>query len=95
MDSYATSHMDEWIQDSGGIYHICSNQEFFFSLEALEDRVAYVGNDTPYKIKGICKVKLQIHDGTISHLGDIQFVLDINKNLISLRVLVDKGLQIT
>lgn len=74
-------------------YHIYSKREFFSGLE-LENGVGYIGNNTPYKIKGIGEVRLQMHNETSRSLIDVQFVSDMKKYLNSLGVLVGKCLEI-
>lgn len=47
------------------------------------------------KIEIIGEVRLQMFDGTIRDLKDVQYVLDKKKNFILLGVLVDNSLYIT
>lgn len=91
-DSFAIGHKDEWILNLNCTYHIYLNWEFFPNLEELEDGVIYMDNNTFCKIKGIGKVQLKIHDGTIRDLKE--FVPDMKKSYL-IRVLAGKGLQIT
>lgn len=85
--SFTTGHKNEQILNSDCIYHICLNKKFFSSLEELEGVEVYIGNDTPSKIKGIDKVRLQTYSRTIWGLSYIQFVQGMKKNVILLRVL--------
>ena len=52
-----------------------------------------LGDDTTYKIEGVGSTSLQLDSGTVLHIDDILYVPGLNKNLISVVVLEEQGLQ--
>lgn len=48
----------------------------------------YVGNNTRVKTKRIGTCKLELRDGQILYLHDVPYTLDIQRNLISIIVLL-------
>jgi hypothetical protein len=46
-------------------------------------------------MKGIGKIRLKLHDGSTRVLEEVQYVLDMKKNLISVGTLEEKDYKIT
>ncbi|KAH1091748.1 hypothetical protein J1N35_019005 [Gossypium stocksii] len=84
----------EWIRDSECSFHMCPNREWFSTYSSVEGGVVHMRNDSSIKVIGIGTIKIKIHDGTIRTLSDVRYVLDLQKNLISLRILDSKGCRI-
>ncbi|GKB80001.1 retrovirus-related pol polyprotein from transposon TNT 1-94 [Tanacetum coccineum] len=52
-----------------------------------------MGNDSQYKVVGIGKIQIKMHDGVVRTLTDLYHVSDLKKNFISLNVLDLKGFK--
>ncbi|KAK3037671.1 hypothetical protein RJ639_030615 [Escallonia herrerae] len=46
-----------------------------------------MGNDAVCKVMGICIIKIKMFDGIVRTLGDVRYIPDLKKNLISLGTL--------
>ncbi|KAJ8750530.1 hypothetical protein K2173_015683 [Erythroxylum novogranatense] len=64
-------------------------------FQELDGGVVLMGNNNAYKTRGIGKICLKMHDGTIRELSDVRYVPDMKKNLISIGALESKGIKIT
>ena len=69
--------------------------EWFSSFQELDGGTILMGNDSACKTKGIGKICLKMHDGVVRVLSDVQYVLDLKKNPISLGTLDSKDFKIT
>lgn len=58
---------------------MCPNRDWLSSFEELDDGTVFMGNDNASKTKGIDKIRLKLHDGTIRVLRDVQYVPDLKK----------------
>eukprot|EP00253_Pinus_taeda_P008927 PITA_08927 len=86
-----SNHVQHWLLDSGASNHMCIHKEWFKEYKSINDGVVYMGNDVTCNIVGIGSVQLQMFDGTTRILTDVRHVLDLRKNLISLRALDSNG----
>ncbi|KAL4271878.1 hypothetical protein GQ457_13G029750 [Hibiscus cannabinus] len=93
--SSSAFHSDEWILDSGCIYHMSPNREWFFDLVELNGGVVYMGNDNACKTVGIGSIRLKNQDGSTRVLTNVRYVPSLKKNLISLGALESKGSVVT
>ena len=50
-----------------------------------------MGNDAYCKIVGIGTFRIKMLGGVVRTLGDVKHVLDLKRNLISLRLTIQKG----
>ncbi|KAJ8899013.1 hypothetical protein K2173_008836 [Erythroxylum novogranatense] len=64
-------------------------------FQELDGGVVLMGNNNACKTKGIGKICLKMHDGTVRELSDVRYVPDMKKNLISIGALESKGIKIT
>ncbi|XP_016540614.1 uncharacterized protein LOC107841125 [Capsicum annuum] len=76
---------EDWILDSGCTFHMYRNQDWFTTYEAVSKGAMLMGNNTP----------LEMIDGVVRTLGDVQYVLDLKRNLISLSTLDSNGYRYT
>uniref|UniRef100_A0A5B7BZJ7 Putative copia LTR rider n=1 Tax=Davidia involucrata TaxID=16924 RepID=A0A5B7BZJ7_DAVIN len=88
------SYSDEWILDSGCSYHMCPHRDWFATLQEFDGGVVLIGNNNPCGTKGVGKIRLKMHNGSIKVLEEVRYVPDLKKNLISLGVLDSKGYRI-
>ena len=54
-----------------------------------------LGNGSTSYIKGVGSISLQLDSGTLINIGEILYVPSLNKNVISVIVLEDKGFSLT
>ena len=80
-----------WVLDTGASYHMCPNKDWFTSYEPIDGGNVLMADDSVCKIVGIGSIKLRTHVGKIVTLHDVRHVPQLKKNLISLRVLDNKG----
>ncbi|KAM7469064.1 hypothetical protein LguiA_007247 [Lonicera macranthoides] len=78
------SSSSEWILDSGCSYHMCPNRKLFHTFTEVNGSKVLMGNDHACKTMGIGMIRLKIHDGVVCTLGDVRYVPDLKKKLISL-----------
>lgn len=72
-------------------YHMCSNKDWFSSMDIIDGGAVFMGNDHACKTHGVGKIRLKLHDGSIRVLTEVWYVPDLKKNLISLGTLDSKG----
>ena len=72
----------------------CDNQqEWFSSYKSGEFGLAYVGDDTDYRVAGVGDIKIKMFDGVERMLRGVRHVPGLRRNLISLGVLHDGGME--
>ncbi|OMO98751.1 hypothetical protein CCACVL1_04074 [Corchorus capsularis] len=79
-----------WVFDSACSEHICTKKEWFSKFEKC-DKPVYMANNGEEKIEGIGSVKLRLHDGSVKMLGNVRYVPNFTRNLISLGKLDSLG----
>ncbi|KAF3643363.1 hypothetical protein FXO38_20632 [Capsicum annuum] len=90
--SYGNSKpYEDWILDSACTFHRCRNRDWFTTYEAISKGALLMGNNTPYKIAGIRTIRIKMFDGVVRTLGDVQYVPELKRNLISLSTLDSNG----
>ena len=88
-DEVSTSSQ-QWILDSACPYHVCCREEQFDSLENSESTV-YLPDGSSCAIRGIETVSWRTHDGAVRRLGEVRYIPDFRRNLISLSRLDSRG----
>ncbi|GJR05919.1 hypothetical protein Tco_0528903 [Tanacetum coccineum] len=74
----------DWIMDSGGSYHIAHKRDYLFNFEKYDGGNVLLGDGSECRVRGTCKVQVQMRDGS-SFVSDIvKYVLELRQNLISL-----------
>ena len=81
---------EEWILDSGCSFHISSHKEWFEQLEPARGSVL-LGNNQVCTIHGIGNIRMKLHDESIRVLGEVRFIPEVKRNLISLGMLERRG----
>lgn len=84
----------EWIIDTGVIFHVCPERDWFSNFKNLDTGVALMGNDHLCHILGIGTIRIKIFDGIVRELKDVRYVPALKKNLISVSVLEDEGFRV-
>ena len=54
--------------DSGCIFHMCPNQDWFSTYEKVSKGVVLSGNNASYRIAGIGIIKIKMYDGVVRTL---------------------------
>ena len=80
-----------WVIDSGALFHVTSQSDFFTSDKTGDFGNVRMGNSGVFKIVGIEDVCLETSIGNKLILKDVRHVLDIHLNLISTDRLDDEG----
>lgn len=82
---------DEWILDSGCMFHMTPNRHFFTEISEFEGGKVIMGNNQHCTVRGIGTVKLKLPDGLFKVLKSVRFVPDLKRSLISLGTLDGAG----
>ena len=84
---------EAWMLDSACSFHATPNREWFSSYKSGEFGLAYVGDDTGYRVAGVGDIKIKMFDGVERMLRGVRHVPGLRRNLISLGVLHDGGME--
>ncbi|KAK2983620.1 hypothetical protein RJ640_023154 [Escallonia rubra] len=76
-----------WFLDSACSFHMCPHKEWFDCLTPCNGDTVLMGNDAVCEVMGIGTIKIKMFDGIMRTLGDVRYILDLKKNLISLGTL--------
>ena len=85
---------EAWMLDSACSFHATPNREWFSSYKSGEFGLAYVGDDTGYRVAGVGDIKIKMFDGVERMLRGVRHVPGLRRNLISLGVLHDGGMEL-
>ena len=67
------------------------NKDWFNTYKLVNSGSVMMGNDASCKVVGIGNIIINMFDGVVRTLCDVRHVLDLRKNLISLRTLDCSG----
>nr|GMC49461.1 Retrovirus-related Pol polyprotein from transposon RE1 [Ipomoea batatas] len=82
-----------WLLDSGCTNHMTGDEELFRELDRSQVSSVRIGNGDCIPVKGKGTVALESCTGT-KLIYDVLYVPDIDKNLLSVGQLVDKGFKV-
>lgn len=85
---------NEWIRDSGCSFHMCPNKNSFLDFKKATGGQVIMGNNMIYKISGIGTIKLLSENGKTLNLKGTRYILDLERNLVSLGMLDDMEFDI-
>jgi len=85
----------KWMLDTGAIYHVCPNRNWFSSFEKLDGCFVIMGDNHPCNIEGICMVHIKMFDGMVWELKEERYVSQLKRNLISVGALEALGLEVS
>ncbi|KAK2978726.1 hypothetical protein RJ640_015257 [Escallonia rubra] len=77
----------EWFLDSACSFHMCPHKEWFDCLTPCNGGTVLMGNDAVCEVMGIGTIKIKMFDGIVRTLGDVRYIPDLKKSLISLGTL--------
>jgi hypothetical protein len=86
---------DMWIIDSGASMHMTGDQARLSNLN--EKKTSYkvdLGDKSTYPVEGIGQASVQLKTGNNVHLSNVLYVPGLEKNLVSISCLEDKGNRI-
>ncbi|KAF3665269.1 Retrovirus-related Pol polyprotein from transposon TNT 1-94 [Capsicum annuum] len=86
---------EDWILDLTCTFHMCRNRDWFIAYETVSKCIVLMENNTPCKIDGIGTIRIKMFDGVVRTLGDVRYVPDLKRNLISLSTLDLSGYRYT
>jgi hypothetical protein len=87
---------DLWIIDSAASRHMTGNQVRLSNL--IENKTSHkveLGDKNTYPVKGIGKASIKLESGNNVHLSNVLYVPSLEKNLVSISCLEDKGNRIS
>jgi hypothetical protein len=86
---------DMWIIDSGASRHMTRDQDRLSNLN--ERKTSYkveLGDKSTYPVEGFGQASVKLESGNHVHLSNVLYVPSLEKNLVSISCLEDKGNKI-
>jgi hypothetical protein len=85
-----------WLVDSGASKHMIGFKDIlsYFETKYFTKHVD-LGDENCYKIKGIGSISFRLESGDRLHVDEVLYVPGLNKNLLSVATLEDKGYWVT
>lgn len=96
--SKSTSPDCTWYVDSGATKHMCSTRDAFSKLMMVTPEPVFMGNNAMVDVVGVGEVPITtVVDGKQleGKLTNVLYVPDLATNLISVRQLISKGMEVT
>ena len=81
----------EWVVDSAASYHCILKREYLATYKARDFVMVKMGNKSISQIARICYICIQTSMGCRLTLKDVQHILDLRLNLISVHMLDKDG----
>ena len=78
---------ERWVLDSGCSFYMCPHHEWFQEFNEYQGGSILLGNNKACKVSGIGKVQIRMYDGCTRTLGEVRYVPDLKRNLLSIGVL--------
>nr|TKS10928.1 hypothetical protein D5086_0000078330 [Populus alba] len=85
------SPIDDWILDSGALFHYTPHHEMMQNYVGGDHGVVYLADGQPMNIVGIGDVQIKKMNGSIWNLQNVRHVPGLKKKLISVGQLDDSG----
>jgi hypothetical protein len=81
-----------WLVDSGASKHMTGYKEILsnFETNSFAEKVE-LGDEKCYKIEGVGSISFRLESGARLHVDEVLYVSRLNKNLLSVATLEDKG----
>ena len=83
----------DWILDSGCTFHMCHNKSWFYTFEKVNQGYVLMGNNSTCPVVGHGSVRIRMFDGIIQTIGDVRYVPDLRRNLLSLSSFDKRGYE--
>nr|GEU45382.1 zinc finger, CCHC-type [Tanacetum cinerariifolium] len=94
MMAISVDELLDWIIDSEGSYHITYMRDYLVDFEEYDDGKILLGDGRECRIRGTCKVQVQMKDGPCFMLDNDMYVSEVRQNLISLGTLKKEGFTV-
>nr|GEX46543.1 G-type lectin S-receptor-like serine/threonine-protein kinase LECRK3 [Tanacetum cinerariifolium] len=91
MMAMSVEELLDWIMDSGGSYHITYMRDYLVDFEEYDVGNILLGDSRECLICEICKVQVQMRDGSSFMLDNTRYVPKLRRDLISLGTLEKEG----
>ncbi|XP_048140232.1 uncharacterized protein LOC125316265 [Rhodamnia argentea] len=92
-NNWGSTPCESWLVDSGCTNHMTSDEKLFIDLDkSLKSRVR-IGNGEYLEVKGKGTVAIESCEGT-KLVSDVMYVHEIDRNLLSVGQLVEKGFKV-
>lgn len=83
--------VNNWVLESACTYYMCLNRHWFASYQYIDGGAVLIGSNVSCKVVGILRVQIKIHDVIIRTLTNVQHILCLRGNLISLSTIDSQG----
>ena len=77
--------------DSGCTYYVCPKRKWFSAYKPYDGDSVLMKNNAVCKTVGIGNIRMRMFDGQVRTLTNIWHVLNLKKNLLSLKALKARG----
>ncbi|GJT35276.1 hypothetical protein Tco_0925695 [Tanacetum coccineum] len=94
MMAMSVEELLDWIMDSGGSYHMTYKRDYLFDFEEYDGGNILLGDGRECRVRGTCKVQVQMRDGSSFVLDNVRYVPELRLNLISLDTLEKEGFTV-
>ncbi|GJV92760.1 hypothetical protein Tco_1540573 [Tanacetum coccineum] len=84
----------DWIMDSRSSYYIIYMRDYLVYFKEYDGGNILLGDGRECRVRGTCKVQVQIRDGSSFVLGNVRYVPELRQNLISLGTLEKEGFTV-
>ncbi|GKA52551.1 hypothetical protein Tco_0745866 [Tanacetum coccineum] len=84
----------DWIMDSWGSYHVTYMRDYLVDFKEYDGHDILLGDGRECRVRGTCKVQVQIRDGSSFVLNNVRYVSELRRNLISLGTLEKEGFTV-
>nr|GEV29394.1 retrovirus-related Pol polyprotein from transposon TNT 1-94 [Tanacetum cinerariifolium] len=74
----------EDIMDSRGFYHMAYKRVYLFDFEEYNGGNVLLSDSRKCRVRGTCKVQVQMRDGSSFMLDNVRYVPELRRNLLSL-----------
>lgn len=86
---------EEWVLDSGCTFHITPRRELLTEFKEFDGNKVMMGNNSYCMVRGMGKITIDNHDGTVVTLSDVRYIPEMGRNLISYGQLESSGCNYT
>ncbi|GJV66827.1 zinc finger, CCHC-type containing protein [Tanacetum coccineum] len=94
MMAMSVEELLDWIMDSGSSYYITYRRDYVVDFKEYDGGNILLGDGRECRVRGTCKVQVQMRDGSSFVLDNVRYVLELRRNLISLGTLEKEGFTV-
>ncbi|GKC93389.1 hypothetical protein Tco_1158831 [Tanacetum coccineum] len=74
MMAMSVEELLDWIMDSWGSYHVTYRRDYLVDFKEYDDHDILLGDGRECRVRGTCKVQVQIRDGSSFMLNNVRYV---------------------